>query len=926
MSIRSFKKIKLVTDVNGFATTNIKIRSWGSYLLRACDMTSGHCSSLLFYSGYYGGNSGNNDFANKLKFQLDKKVYNIGEKAKLTIPAGKGTKIIMAIEKDGEIKETTWQSAGNDVFEYDLDIEEWMFPNVYVHVSVLKPADDMQNDLPIRRYGIVPIIVSNPGKKLVPLVDVPDKIKPESEYTIKVKEKNKKPMAYTIAVVDDGLLDLTHFKTPSPYDHFFAKSASGVLSWDIYDFVQKSSKIFFDKIISIGGDDEMEGEEGAKKANRFEPVVRFIGPFYLEKGKTNTHKLKMQNYSGSVRVMVVAAGDDMYGNFEKSVKVKDDLMLLPTAPRVLSPGETFEVPVTVFATTDKIKNVNVMLKTNKFFEVVGVQNTVLKFNKPGEKIAYFKVKVKDELGVGTMDFDVNSGKYSAKKHIEISIDNPNPIVRKAQLLTLSGGEKKQLPIEKFGLKGTNSAKVEISILPKLNIEKRLQYLLHYPYGCIEQTTSTGFPLVLINEIMEMTDERKNRINNIVVATIKRLKKFQLNNGAFSYWPGESYASDWGTDYATHFLIEAQNAGYDVYDLLDNSLKYIDKRSSSKINVNNKYDIIDLSYQLMLLAKAGKPNRASMNYMRNNVNLSVLAKWYLAIAYTYTGDNDIAKELYNKGDNTIKDYIDVYYNYGSKLRDYSVKLILLNRLGMSKESSVLVKDINKEFNSGWHSTQTTAYTLIALSKYMKNASSSLNFAFGTEQNIKNVKLDKPVYSFDIDEKNMDKNYFVENKNKKSVIFVNIISLGKPLQSTEQKESSNLEMNIVYLDKNNNILDIHNLKMGQEFKAVVNLKRLNGIKDYRNLAVNQIFPSGWEILNWRMGNADNKSTYYIRYQDIRDDRVYSFLDMNYQTKEGKIEIPLVATYPGRYYMPVQYAESMYDNSIFAKNPATWVEVRR
>ncbi len=926
MSIRSFKKIKLVTDANGIATTNIKIQDWGAYLLRACDMASGHCSSILFYSGYYGGDSDKSDFANKLKFQLDKKFYNIGEKAKISIPAGSGNKVIIAIEKDGDIKETTWQNSTGDVFEYDLDIEKWMFPNVYVHVSVLKPAGDTENDLPLRRYGIVPIIVSDPDKKLIPVVDVPDKIKPESEYTIKVREKNKKPMAYTIAVVDDGLLDLTHFKTPSPYDHFFAKSASGVSSWDIYNFVQKSSKIFFDKIISLGGDDEMEGEEGAKKANRFVPVVRYIGPFYLKKGKTNTHKLKMQNYSGSVRVMVVAAGDNRYGSFEKSVKVKDELMLLPTAPRVLSPGETFEVPVTVFATSDKIHNVNVVLHTNEFFEIEGVKNTQLNFSKPGEKLAYFKVKVNEKLGVGTLDFDVNSGKFSAKKHIEISVDNPNPLTRKIKFLTLKGGEKQEFSIEKFGMSGTNSAKVEISILPKLNIEKKLQYLLHYPYGCIEQTTSTAFPLVFLNDMIEMSPERRDKINNIIIATIKRLGKFQLNNGGFSYWPGESYVSDWGTDYATHFLIEAQNSGYDVYDLLDNSLKYIQKRSASKINTKNNYQIIDLSYQLMLLAKAGKPNRASMNYMRNNVKLPVLAKWYLAIAYTYTGDNDIANELYNKGDNIVKDYIDVYYNYGSKLRDYSVKLLLLNRLGMKKESALLVKDIIEEFNSGWHNTQATAYSLIALSKYMKNTSSGLNFAIGTGQNIKNVKLDKPVYSFDIDEKNMDKNYFIENKNKKSVIFVNIISVGKPLQSTEQKESSNLDMNIVYLDKNNNILDIHNLKMGQEFKAVVNLKRLNGIKDYRNLAVNQVFPSGWEILNWRMGNADNNSTYYIRYQDIRDDRVYSFLDMNYQTKTGKIEIPLVATYPGRYYMPVQYAESMYDNSIFAKNSATWVEVKR
>lgn len=116
------------------------------------------------------------------------------------------------------------------------------------------------------------------------------------------------------------------------------------------------------------------------------------------------------------------------------------------------------------------------------------------------------------------------------------------------------------------------------------------------------------------------------------------------------------------------------------------------------------------------------------------------------------------------------------------------------------------------------------------------------------------------------------------------------------------------------------------MGQEFKAIIKLKPLNSLKDYRNLAVSQIFPSGWEILNWRMGNNENKSDYYIPYQDIRDDRVYSFMNLYYRNGGGNIQIPLVATYPGKYYMPVQYVESMYDNTIYAKKSSGWVKVTR
>ncbi len=499
-------------------------------------------------------------------------------------------------------------------------------------------------------------------------------------------------------------------------------------------------------------------------------------------------------------------------------------------------------------------------------------------------------------------------------------------MKKSKLYTLEKGAKQDFNIEKAGMDGTNSAVVEVSLMPGLEIEQKLHYLMHYPYGCIEQTTSSAFPLVHLKDMIQMPVERIDKINYIVRATIKRLKRFQLNNGGFSYWPGDSYISDWGTSYATHFLIEAQNSGYNVNDLLDNALKYLEKKSASKISSKKEYKIIDLTYDLMLLAKSGRPNRATMNYMRNNVKLPVLAGWYLALAYAFTGDNDIAKELYEKSSNDIKDYVDVYYTYGSPLRDYSVKLLLLNKLGLKKQSALLAKDIIIDFNKNWHSTQTTSYALIALTDYSKSMSDNLNFSYSSGDEVKNIKLGKPVYSFEVDEDAMSKLFTVENKDKKSVIFVNVISIGKPLQTETKAENSNIDLDITYVDKDGHPLNVSNLKMGQEFKAIVKIKKLNNLKDYRNIAVNQVFPSGWEILNWRMGAAKNENTYYIRYQDIRDDRVYSFLDMDYQSGNGKIEIPLVATFPGRFYMPVQYVQSMYDNTIFAKKPANWIKVSR
>lgn len=41
-------------------------------------------------------------------------------------------------------------------------------------------------------------------------------LKPEVESQISISETSGKALTYTIALVDEGLLDLTRFKTPDP--------------------------------------------------------------------------------------------------------------------------------------------------------------------------------------------------------------------------------------------------------------------------------------------------------------------------------------------------------------------------------------------------------------------------------------------------------------------------------------------------------------------------------------------------------------------------------------------------------------------------------------------------------------------------------------------------------------------------------------
>jgi len=387
-----------------------------------------------------------------------------------------------------------------------------MTPNIYAFVSVIQPHLQTKNDLPIRSYGVVPVMVEDPATFLKPVISMPDKIKPETKYQIKVSEANRRKMTYVLAVVDEGLLDLTHFKTPSLHDYFYRKEALAVNTWDFYNDVIGAYGGRLSQVFAIGGGGTVQ-ELSRKKLNRFKPVVTFLGPFTLQKGSPGqVHILKISNYIGAVRVMVVAGNTGAYGSAQKTVAVKQPLMVLASMPRTLVPGETLRLPVTIFAMEEFIKKVKLSVSVNDMFTVSRPQQEI-DFTHAGEKIAYVKVKVANREGIGKATIEVTSGRETAFYDIDISIRNPNQRVYHTESYSLEAGKTvKAKPRFIPGATGTQMA-FTVSKIPPINLEKRLQYLISYPYGCIEQTVSSVFPQLYLDKLTSLSGKQQDEIEN-----------------------------------------------------------------------------------------------------------------------------------------------------------------------------------------------------------------------------------------------------------------------------------------------------------------------------------------------------------------------------------------------------------------------------
>jgi len=869
-----------------------------------------------------------------LTFKTDKQKYNVGEQIKVELPNAKKGKALISIESGSKVIETYWfeVNENNNIFTFEARKE--MSPNIYIHVSFIQPHNQTSNDLPIRLYGIQQIEIEDPLTHLTPVINMPDVLEPEKEVSIQVSEANGKEMTYTIAVVDEGLLDLTKFRTPNAWSHFYAREALGVKTWDMYKYVMGAFTGELSGLLAIGGDEDMGKKEG-KKANRFKPVVKFFGPIHLSPSSTNTHTFTMPNYIGSVKTMLVAGNQGSYGKSSKATPVKKPLMVLATFPRVVSPGESVKLPVTVFAMDEKIKNVSVTIQTNEYFNNSDQTEQTLEFTELGDQMAYFDLNVIEKIGVGRIKVIAKSGNEKAEYDIELDVRLPNPRISDVISKAIEPNDKWETDYAAIGLAGTNNGMLEVSCIPPLNLEKRLKYLITYPHGCIEQTTSSVFPQLFLSNLLELDDVRKAEIEDNIKAGINSLKTFQLRNGGMTYWPDEYEANDWGTSYAGHFMLEAQALGYTLpYGFLGNWISYQQKRANewtSTSTVNNyehHSSQIQQAYRLYTLALAGKPAIGPMNRLRELGTLSNAAKWRLAAAYYLAGRNKIAEKLVTGLDTNIPYYRELSYTYGSSMRDQAMILETLTIIDEKEDAYKIFKDMQEKLNTNdWYSTQTTAYTLMAVSKFIgaTGDGKAFNFNFKIDNgSMKNIDSETPIYQSKLDfSKKLNGKLVIENTSDRT-LFAKIYLDGIPLTGDETNAENDLKMTINYLDMDGKAINPETLIQGTDFIAEVKLTHPGSRTEYKEMALTQIFPSGWEIHNLRM---DEGESIYIKdkpkYQDIRDDRVYTYFGIP-QGKTRIFRVLLNASYLGKFYLPTIYCEAMYDNEINAHKAGKWVNV--
>ena len=920
--------------------------SWGRYLVYVKDKESGHATGGTVYVDWpeWRGRSSKTDPSGikMLAFSLNKDSYEIGETATAIIPAAAGGRALVSIENGSTVLRQEWieVSNGGDT-KYTFKITPEMTPNVYLHISLLQPHAQTVNDLPIRMYGVVPVFVTNSQTVLQPQIQMPEVLRPETNFNVTVSEKTGKPMTYTLAIVDDGLLDLTNFKTPDPWNDFYSREALGIRTWDMYDNVLGASAGSYSSLFSTGGDATLKPADA--KANRFKPVVKFIGPFYLGKGKSQTHTLKLPMYVGSVRAMVVAGQEGAYGNAEKTAFVRTPLMMLSTLPRVLSIQEEITVPVNIFAMENQVKNVTVSLQASGGgVQIVGANQQSLKFSQPDDQLVFFTLKTGSKTGKATIHLTANGGGQQTKETIEIEVRNPNPVVTLRNSQWAEAGQSKELSYNLSSSSANNQIKLEVSRIPSVDISRRFDFLYNYQHHCTEQLTSKALPLLFVGQFKTIDKIEAEKIKTNIQEAIRQIYGRQLPNGGFVYWPGNAVADEWISSYAGMFLTLAQEKGYAVHSNVLNKWKRFQRAAAQNWRMPQDasgwqqwQSELQQAFRLYTLALAGAPEYGAMNRMKEQAGLSIQAKWRLAATYALTGKMKPAEELVYNAETTVSPYSSMNQIYGSSDRDEAMileTLILMNReRDALQQAKVVSKNLSQE---EWFSTQSTAFALMAMGRLAEKLSGTLDFVWTwNDKQQPAVKSAKAVFEKEI--ATTPKSGMIAVKNQgKGALSVDLITRTQLLNDTLPAISDNLRMDIRYANLNGTPISVNDIIQGTDFMAITSISNISGTSDYTNLALTHIIPSGWEIYNERMvapetesGAADGsgKSVSKYNYLDIRDDRVLTYF--NLRRGETKVfTVRLQATYAGNFILPAVQCEAMYDVNVQARSKAGRTTVSR
>jgi alpha-2-macroglobulin len=916
----------------------------GSYEVRVKLPNTESYVSQQFYA-YGWGSTQNSSFEvdneGKVTIEMDKEKYEVGDEAKLLFKTPFAGKILVTIERD-KVYEYFYLDTDKKSATKTITIKEEYLPNAYISATLIKPNGE--NSMPLTvGHGFAPIIAERKSNKIdlkITTTATDDKSRSNKKQTITVEALNgNSDVEMTIAVVDEGILQLKNTRTPDPYEFFYRRKALEVNSYDVYP---KLLPELSGKKSSVAGDGYNLEKRTNPLSNRRVKLISFwSGTLRTNSDGKASYDIFIPQFSGDLRIMAVAYQGKSFGSASKNMKVADPMVVSTSLPRFLSPGDTALVPVTLTNTTGSATNATAQLNATGPLTVIGESSQTVAIKGNSEQVVQFKVYAKKEMGVGKITTNVSALNEKFKEEIEMTVRPPSSLIKEHLAGQVEAGNTEKLSLTTALIPSSIQGKLIISRSPLVQFTDDLDYLLGYPHGCVEQTVSKAFPQMYFNDIVKSIGTKRTSLedpNFNVQEAIRKLSAMQLNNGALSYWLGGYEESWWGTVYAAHFLTEAKKAGFEVSNsMLDKMYGYMQQKVKEKISYDYYYyenetyrtrqiPAKEIFYSLYILSTVGRQDLSIMNYYKSNKNNMALdSRYLLASTYQILGDQASARALLPssfEGEKSITAFGGSFYSY---TRDMAISLnALIESDPKNPQVGILAQHLSKQLKEQYYlSTQERAFAFIALGKIAKKANESNVTAevLADGKSVGSYKEGTLVLTKNLAGKNVE----IAAKGTGSLYYFWQLE-GLSSDGKVKEEDNFIKVRKTFYDRNGR--QINGTTFDQNDLVVVKLTVVTTDRSVvENVVITDILPAGFEIENPRLSEAADmqwiKDNAAPEHFDIRDDRINLFTTVDGNIRSYYYVVRAVSK--GSFVMGPVSADAMYNGEYHSYNGAGVIIVK-
>jgi uncharacterized protein YfaS (alpha-2-macroglobulin family) len=942
---------------------------WGSYRLEVKDPRTNVVTSQRFYAGYSWQHGVSEDSRpDQIKLTLDKAAYSANDVATVMVtPPAAGSGYLMVESSEGPL---WWQDiavpAEGKSFEIPIS-SEWARHDLYVSAMIVRPGDRKTYSTPKRALGVLHLPLERQQRKLALTVSAPEKMRPNQKLTVRIKAEspNGALPAQTqvlVSAVDQGILNITDFHTPNPFDAFFTRKRYEVDRLDIYGQVIEAGQNRFARTL-FGGDAELAA--GGKRPDSTIMLLALQHEVVTldERGEAEVD-LDIPDFNGSVRVMAQVWNANQFGANEAVTVIAAPLVAELAAPRFLASGDETRLALDLTNLTEQSQTLEVRLASEEQLSIVpetGARRTPadamgrartrnLTLAAGERQTLLIPVRATGAYGAGKIKLAVSGLELPGEptpapleRSWQIGVRPPYPAETRYFRASLEPGKSWRLPKDvagHFDPQGTEMV-VGLSSRPPLDLATHIQQLIAYPYGCLEQTASGLYPSIYADPAALKTlgikgEPEETRLARISVG-ITRLAGMQRDNGGFGLWNRNGEEEYWLTVYATDFLLRARERGFSVPErVLENALERLTQYLHSEHVISPGYSadsrhlrFATRAYAAYVLAREHKAALGALRaiFEQRKVAKTALPLFHLAIALKQMGDGERAEQIFQeamdfkldeRSRNRPDDYV-WYGDYSSTLRDEALIQAILEEYELAPEQRLqrLLQLSDRFAAQRWLSTQErNALFLVGRLLLLQPESDWRgHIAHGGQ----NLPLDNTKPQKLLGGEALRQPLEVRNDSEET-LYLSVSISGYPLKPLPV--AHNLSISREYLLLDGTPANLSKLRSGELILAHIVVESDEETPD---ALVVDLLPAGLELENQNLGDsaaslghqnaktrewqqAMENDSYRIGRQEFRDDRYVAAVNMS---EGGLIHLLYLAraVTPGEYIVPPPTVHAMY-----------------